>query len=139
VSPRLEQHVRDGGRSRWRTHPALERLQPPHQPRIRRVLIEDEGVAQRALFIVDPKEVVRNFTINDVDVGRSVKETLRTIDALAFKDAFGQGCPADRKKGDEGIKTADLTKVEGPIELKKSWTEWARPKLLRTMSGNSQR
>jgi len=114
-------------------------LQPPHQPRIRRVLIEDEGVAQRALFIVDPKEVVRNFTINDVDVGRSVKETLRTIDALAFKDAFGQGCPADRQKGDEGIKTADLTKVEGPIELKKSWTEWARPKLLRTMSGNSQR
>lgn len=103
------------------------------------VLNEDEGVAQRALFIIDPKGVVRNMTVNDADVGRSVEETLRVIDALAFKDQFGEGCPADWKKGDEGIKTADLTKVEGPIELKKSWTEWARPKLLRTLSNNSQR
>jgi len=103
------------------------------------VLIEEEGVAQRALFIIDPKGIIRNVAINDAEVGRNVDETLRILDALAFKDAFGEGCPADWKKGDAGLKTAEVTRVEGPVELKKSWSEWARPKLTRAISGTSQR
>ncbi|KAG9601157.1 thioredoxin-like protein, partial [Aureobasidium melanogenum] len=103
------------------------------------VLLEDEGVAERALFIIDPKGNVRNITISDADVGRSVDETLRIIDALAFKDEYGEGCPVNWKKGEAGLKMAEQTKVEGPIEMKKSWSEWARPKLQRAWSGQSQR
>lgn len=101
------------------------------------VLIEDQGVAQRALFIIDPKGTIRSISINDADVGRSVDETQRVLDALVFKDNFGEGCPVDWKKGDKGIDTS--TKVEGKVELKKSWSEWARPKLSRAWSATSQR
>ncbi|KAI5255245.1 thioredoxin-like protein [Aureobasidium subglaciale] len=103
------------------------------------VLLEEEGVAERALFIIDPKGNVRNITISDADVGRSVDETLRIIDALAFKDEYGEGCPVNWKKGDAGLKMAEQTKVDGPLEMKKSWSEWARPKLQRAWSGQSQR
>ena len=101
------------------------------------VLNPEQGVAQRALFIIDPKGIVRSVTVNDADVGRSVDETLRVLDALVFKDEFGEGCPVDWKKGDKGINTA--TQMEGKLELKKSWSEWARPKLNRAWSGASQR
>ncbi|KAK4545480.1 hypothetical protein LTR36_002830 [Oleoguttula mirabilis] len=101
------------------------------------VLIEEEGVAQRALFIIDPKGIVRCTTINDANVGRSVDEAQRVLDALVFKDEFGEGCPVDWKKGDKGINTT--TPMEGNLELKKSWSEWARPRLQRAWSGASQR
>lgn len=103
------------------------------------VLIEETGVAQRALFVIDPKGMVRSITVNDADVGRSVDECLRVIDALAFKDEFGEGCPVDWKKGDKGIDIASKTRVEGTVELKKSWSEWARPKLNRAWSNTSGR
>ena len=103
------------------------------------VLIEDEGVAERALFIIDPKGKIRSMTVNDADVGRSVDEAQRILDALIFKDEFGEGCPIDWKKGDKGIDIAAKSKVEGPIEVdtRKSWVDWARPKLVRTWSGTS--
>ncbi|KAK4555091.1 cTPxI [Recurvomyces mirabilis] len=101
------------------------------------VLIEEQGVAQRAMFIIDSKGVVRCITVNDADVGRSVDEAQRVLDALVFKDEFGEGCPVDWKKGDTGINTT--TNIEGKLELKKSWSEWARPKLNRAWSGASQR
>lgn len=106
------------------------------------VLLEDEGVAQRALFIIDPKGIIRSITVNDADVGRSVDEAQRVLDALAFKDEFGEGCPVDWKKGDKGIDVTSETKSEGNVEVpevRKSWAEWARPKLSRAFSGASQR
>jgi hypothetical protein len=103
------------------------------------VLIEDEGVAERALFIIDPKGNIRSMTINDADVGRSVDEAQRILDALIFKDEFGEGCPVNWKKGDKGIDIAAKSKVEGPVEIdaRKSWVDYVRPKLERTWSGTS--
>lgn len=101
------------------------------------VLIEEDGVAERALFIIDPKGTIRSITINDADVGRSVDEAQRILDALVFKDEFGEGCPVDWKKGDKGIDIAAKSKTEGPVEVRKSWVGWARPKLARTWSGAS--
>jgi peroxiredoxin (alkyl hydroperoxide reductase subunit C) len=46
------------------------------------VLIEDEGVAHRALFIVDPDGIVRYQVVHDGDVGRSVDEALRVLRGL---------------------------------------------------------
>lgn len=56
------------------------------------VLIEDEGVALRGLFLIDPSGIVRQITINDLSVGRSVDETLRLIDAFQFTDKYGEVC-----------------------------------------------
>ena len=48
------------------------------------VLIEEEGVALRGLFIIDPKGILRQITVNDLPVGRSVDETIRLIKAFQF-------------------------------------------------------
>jgi peroxiredoxin (alkyl hydroperoxide reductase subunit C) len=56
------------------------------------VLIEEEGIALRGLFLIDPAGVVRQITVNDLPVGRSVDETLRLIDAFQFTDKYGEVC-----------------------------------------------
>lgn len=59
------------------------------------VLIEKAGIALRGLFIIDPQGVVRQLTINDLPVGRSVDETLRLIKAFQFVEKHGEVCPAN--------------------------------------------
>jgi alkyl hydroperoxide reductase subunit AhpC len=46
------------------------------------VLVEDKGIALRGTFIIDPTGVLKSAVINDLSVGRSVEETLRTLQAL---------------------------------------------------------
>lgn len=43
---------------------------------------EEEGVALRGLFIIDPEGIVKYAVIHDLNVGRSVDETLRVLKAL---------------------------------------------------------
>jgi peroxiredoxin (alkyl hydroperoxide reductase subunit C) len=50
----------------------------------------DGGISLRGLFIIDPNQVVRQITINDLPVGRSVDETLRLIKAFQFTDKHGE-------------------------------------------------
>lgn len=54
------------------------------------VLLDDAGISLRGLFIIDPNQVVRQITINDLPVGRSVDETLRLIKAFQFVDKHGE-------------------------------------------------
>uniref|UniRef100_A0A915P476 thioredoxin-dependent peroxiredoxin n=1 Tax=Meloidogyne floridensis TaxID=298350 RepID=A0A915P476_9BILA len=56
------------------------------------VLKEDEGIAYRGLFIIDPKGILRQITINDLPVGRSVDETLRLVQAFQYTDKHGEVC-----------------------------------------------
>jgi len=67
-------------------------------------LKEDEGVAFRALFIIDDKGNLRQITMNDLPVGRSVDETLRLVQAFQFTDKHGEVCPAGWKPGNDTIK-----------------------------------
>lgn len=67
-------------------------------------LKEDEGIAFRALFIVDDKGNLRQITMNDLPVGRSVDETLRLVQAFQFTDKHGEVCPAGWKPGADTIK-----------------------------------
>ncbi|KAJ9592031.1 hypothetical protein L9F63_001410 [Diploptera punctata] len=48
------------------------------------VLIDSVGIALRGLYIIDPKGVLIQMTVNDLPVGRSVDETLRLIKAFQF-------------------------------------------------------
>jgi peroxiredoxin (alkyl hydroperoxide reductase subunit C) len=59
------------------------------------VLDESTGVAQRGLFIVDPEGVLRYAVVTNDNVGRSVEETLRVLQALQT----GGLCPAEWKPG----------------------------------------
>ncbi|KAM7537151.1 hypothetical protein Aperf_G00000077596 [Anoplocephala perfoliata] len=59
------------------------------------VLLEEQGVALRGLFIIDHDGVIRNMTVNDLPVGRSVDETLRLVKAFQFVDENGEVCPAN--------------------------------------------
>jgi alkyl hydroperoxide reductase subunit AhpC len=70
------------------------------------VLIEEGGISLRGLFLIDPASTVRQITINDLPVGRSVDETLRLIKAFQFVEKHGEVCPAnwDEKKNKETIK-----------------------------------
>ncbi|KAJ0793633.1 putative thioredoxin-dependent peroxiredoxin [Helianthus annuus] len=43
------------------------------------VLIEDQGIALRGLFIIDKEGVIQHSTINNLAIGRSVDETMRTL------------------------------------------------------------
>ncbi|WIV13010.1 peroxiredoxin [Proteiniborus sp. MB09-C3] len=61
------------------------------------VLIEEEGIALRGLFIIDPEGVVRYSVVHDLGIGRSVEETLRVLKALQA----GGLCPVDWNEGDE--------------------------------------
>jgi len=68
------------------------------------VLKEEDGISFRGLFIIDPEQKLRQITINDLPVGRSVDETLRLVEAFQFTDEHGEVCPAGWKPGDATMK-----------------------------------
>ena len=73
----------------WRNaHPGLSELPLPMLSDITRelswelgILHQDEGVCLRATYIVDPENIIRHVTVNDLDVGRNPQETLRILRA----------------------------------------------------------
>ncbi|VFP88103.1 Alkyl hydroperoxide reductase C [Buchnera aphidicola (Cinara piceae)] len=60
-------------------------------------------IALRASFLIDNNNIVRHQSINDLPIGRNIKEILRIIDALKFYEKFGEVCPANWKPGKETI------------------------------------
>jgi alkyl hydroperoxide reductase subunit AhpC len=63
------------------------------------VLIEEEGIALRGLFIIDPDGELKYQVVHHNNVGRSVEETLRVLEALQS----GGLCPVNWKKGDKHL------------------------------------
>ncbi len=63
------------------------------------VLIEEEGIALRGLFIIDPEGEIKYQVVNHNNVGRSVEETLRVLQALQS----GGLCPINWKPGQETL------------------------------------
>ena len=68
------------------------------------VLIEDAGIALRGLFIINKDGVLKHSTINHLDLGRSIEEVLRLLDAVDYSEQYGEVCPANWKKGDKAMK-----------------------------------
>ncbi len=91
----------------WReNHPDLRDLPFPMLADIKReltstlgVLDPNEGVAQRATFIVDPDNIIRFVSVNDLSVGRNPNEVLRVLDALQTDEL----CPCNWQKGQETL------------------------------------
>jgi len=64
------------------------------------ILVDGAKVAYRVTYIVDPQGVIRFVSVNDLSVGRNVKEVLRVLDALQTDEL----CPCNWEKGQETIK-----------------------------------
>ncbi|KAI0067420.1 thioredoxin-like protein [Artomyces pyxidatus] len=75
-------------------------------------LVEEKGISLRASYLIDPKGILRQITINDLPVGRSVDEALRLVKAFQFTDAHGEVCPANWSEGARTIKTDPTAKLE---------------------------
>lgn len=67
------------------------------------VLLEESGQAMRGLFIVNAKGILKHLTINHHDIGRSVDEALRVLDAIELTETSGVVCPANWKAGQKAI------------------------------------
>ncbi|WP_028612076.1 peroxiredoxin [Paenibacillus harenae] len=63
------------------------------------VLIEEEGIALRGLFIINPEGEIQYQVVNHNNVGRSVEETLRVLQALQS----GGLCPINWKPGQQHL------------------------------------
>lgn len=69
------------------------------------VYLDNLGHTLRGLFIIDDKGVLRQITMNDLPVGRSVDETLRLVQAFQYTDRHGEVCPAGWKPGADTVRT----------------------------------
>lgn len=90
-------------------------------------VLHDETVALRGLFIMDPEGVVRSATINDLQIGRSVDETLRLVKAIQFTDKHGEVCPANWTPGAKTVHTT--LPILSPLALNTALL-WARSRLI---------
>ena len=93
----------------WRNdHPDLKDLPFPMLADLRKDLsrtlgiLDDEGVAKRASFIVDPQGIIRFVSVTDMNVGRNVQEVIRVLDALQTNEL----CPCNWQHGDETLQAA---------------------------------
>lgn len=64
------------------------------------ILVEENNVALRGLFIINPEGVLQYSVVHDLNIGRSVDETLRVLQGLQT----GGLCAADWKPGQENLK-----------------------------------
>jgi len=58
-------------------------------------VLYDDGTALRGTFIIDPEGIIRWMVVSDMDAGRSVKETLRSLAALQT----GERCQVEWEPG----------------------------------------
>jgi peroxiredoxin (alkyl hydroperoxide reductase subunit C) len=64
-------------------------------------VLTDDGIALRGLFLIDKDGIIQHATINNLAFGRSVDETLRTLQAIQYVQSHpDEVCPAGWKPGD---------------------------------------
>ena len=68
------------------------------------VMIEEEGLALRGTFIIDPEGIIKTAEVNDLGIGRSAADLVRKVQAAQHIAANpGQVCPASWKPGAETL------------------------------------
>ncbi|MCA8910073.1 MAG: peroxiredoxin [Planctomycetes bacterium] len=64
---------------------------------------ESATATVRAVFVIDPKNVVRAIIYYPLNVGRNLDEVVRLVDALQITDKHSVAAPVDWKPGDKVI------------------------------------
>jgi peroxiredoxin (alkyl hydroperoxide reductase subunit C) len=68
------------------------------------VMIEEEGLALRGTFLIDPQGVIKAYEVNDLGIGRSATDLLRKAQAAQYVASHpGEVCPASWKPGAETL------------------------------------
>lgn len=68
------------------------------------VMIEEEGMAYRGTYLINPEGVIKTIEIHDNNIGRNVEELLRKVKAAQFVATNPkQVCPAKWTEGDDAI------------------------------------
>jgi peroxiredoxin len=76
-----------------------------HLTRAFGVHIEEEGLAYRGTFLVNPEGLIKLAEVNDNGIGRNADELLRKVQAAQFIAAHpNEVCPAKWKPGGETLK-----------------------------------
>lgn len=78
-------------------------------------VLNDSGVALRAVFLIDPEGKVRHETVNDLGVGRNTQETFRLLTAFRHTDTHGDLCPANWQIGDPTTEGRATDRKEGAL------------------------
>ncbi len=69
------------------------------------VLIEEEGLALRGSFVVNPDGMIKLYEIHDNGIGRDASELLRKVKAAQYVAAHpGEVCPAKWQEGSKTLK-----------------------------------
>lgn len=69
------------------------------------VMIEEDGMAERGTFIVNPEGKIVVYEVNSGNIGRNAEELLRKVQAAQFVAEHGdQVCPAKWKPGEKTLK-----------------------------------
>ena len=69
------------------------------------VYIEEEGMAYRGTFLVNPEGQIKVAEIQDNSIGRNAEELLRKVEAALFVATHdGEVCPAKWKEGQATLK-----------------------------------
>ena len=69
------------------------------------VMIEEQGLALRGSFVVDPEGVIKVAEIHDLGIGRSAAELLRKVQAAQYvAEHDGEVCPASWTPGEATLK-----------------------------------
>jgi peroxiredoxin (alkyl hydroperoxide reductase subunit C) len=69
------------------------------------VMIEEEGLALRGTFVVNPEGVIKVCEIHDLGIGRDASELLRKVKAAQYVASHpGEVCPAKWTEGAETLK-----------------------------------
>ncbi len=97
----------------WHDHsPAIKKIQYPMLAdptgklcREMGIYIEEEGLALRGTFIIDPEGVLQAYEVNSNNIGRSALELIRKIQAAQFvREHKGEVCPASWRPGNQTLK-----------------------------------
>ncbi len=67
------------------------------------VLLEGGGVALRGSFLIDKEGVLQHAVINNLALGRNIKEMIRMVDALNYTEEHGEVCPANWEEGKDSM------------------------------------
>ncbi|HEX6967911.1 MAG TPA: peroxiredoxin [Micromonosporaceae bacterium] len=74
--------------------------------------------AVRAVFVIDPDQVVRAILYYPMSAGRMIPEILRLIDALQTADRDGVACPANWRPGEDVVLGAPTTQADLEARLR---------------------
>jgi len=67
------------------------------------LVVEGELVAYRGLFLIDKEGIVQHQLVNNLPLGRSIREAVRMVDALQHFEEHGEVCPMDWEKGSDAM------------------------------------